>query len=93
MPTKNPRIQVTFESRDLYETVIRDARNNTRSESGQVIFVLKEYYRVLQRQSELFTRPQLREGQRDEAQVFEMPSPHQVEPPSRVRKTLGQDKS
>lgn len=76
MPTKNPRISVTFTAEDLalYEMVRRDAALYKRSESNQVTYALAEYYAAMKKQLEIFTQPQLREEKEEDIPIFETPS-------------------
>lgn len=95
MPTEAPRISVNFTDKDsgLYETVIKDADMNERSDSGQVIWVLKQYYATRKKEAEVFTPTELTEGERRKAPVFGTRQTPALEPLVEPRKRQGPGES
>lgn len=92
MPTKLPRFSVTFPV-PLYNTIKRDAELYERSESGQVVWALKQYYSSMKKQAEVFTSPQLRATKRAPVPVFETPDPQALEPALKRRANSDRGKS
>jgi len=56
MPTKLHRVSVTFpaEFMDLYEMMKRDAGFALRSESQQVVWILRQYYETARKNAQQF---------------------------------------
>jgi len=66
--------------KDLIEILRKDAEMNICSEANRVVWVLREYYRAKEREAELFSRNQLREGRKGHVPVFR--SEDQFPPPA-----------
>ncbi len=72
MPTKHPRLNVTFPDQAFYDRVYEEARMSRRSMSDQIIFILDEHYVSLRR--ELSNSTRLFEGE-SSGPVFDGPPP------------------
>ncbi len=93
MPTKLPRLSVTFPV-SLYETIKKDSELNRRSESNQVIWVLDQYYAERRKEADLFTPTRLREaGPAPRAPIYVQPDQPRSEPSLKPREIEGLGKS
>ncbi len=92
MPTNLKRHNVTFPAA-IYATIEKDAEFNERSISGQIIFILKEWYSEKQKEADFFRATPLHEAKRHEAPVFETPGPTHAPPLSKIHTSGGQEKS
>ncbi len=72
MPTKHPRLNVTFPDQAFYDRVYEEARMSRRSMSDQIIFVLDGHYANLRK--ELLNSTRLFEGETS-GPVFDGPPP------------------
>lgn len=86
MPTKHPRLSVTFPEQEFYNTVFADATISRRSMSDQIIWILDQYYAERKKEAALFTPAPLSEGRR--VPVFEDTPQPQPERVSRPRASL-----
>lgn len=93
MPSKLPRVNVTFTKPGLYAKIERLAAAGNRSLSNEIITDLEEYFRWKEREAELFTEPRLREAGRVHAPVFETPVLPVPEPVSKPRAAPDREKS
>ncbi len=93
MPTELPRLSVNFPTQELFNMVLRDASFNERSDSGQVVWILKQYYAAKLKEVEAFTPTELSESERRKVPVFETKHPQLSELPSKPRESRNQDQS
>lgn len=86
MPTKKPRIHVTFPDVALYELVMKDCQLQDRTDSAMMIRIVKDYYATRKEEASLFTPNQLSEGKR--VPVFEDAPPPQSGRASKIHASL-----
>ena len=91
MPTGLKRVNLSV-PQDLYETLVKDSDLESRAVAGQVVHILKIYYSERRKEADLFMPSRLREGKK-EPPVFEYPSRLPTERESKLRETLGREKS
>ena len=96
MPTKKPRIVVTFvkpEDIALYEMILRDATIQERSDSFVALRAIRERYAMRKTEAEVFTPNQPPEDGDDGAVDFDSPSTPVPGRGGRIRKHLGEGNS
>lgn len=93
MPTKRPRLNVSFPEQRFYDTVLRDATVNRRSMSDQIVWILDQYYSERKKEADLFTATPLREAKHSDVPVFETPPQHSAERVLKIRANLDREKS
>ncbi len=91
MPTKHPRLSVTFPDLAFYDMVAKDAALSRRSMSDQIIWIMDEHYAARKREANLFTPVQPPEGRK--VPVFETPSQQHAESVSKIRASLDRERS
>lgn len=91
MPTKRPRLNVTFPEQTFYNTVFSDAAISRRSMSDQIIWILDQHYAERRKEASLFTPSQLSEGKR--VPVFEDAPPPLSGRASKPRESLARGES
>lgn len=92
MASKLLRLSVTFPE-NIYTMMTRDAEANERSQSNQVIWVMKQYYVTKRREAEIFTPTELTEGERRQVPVFGTKDQQTLEQPSALHEHLRREKS
>jgi hypothetical protein len=78
---------------ELFETIRKDAALYRRTEANQVLWILEEYYRLRQREAELFSPRQLREAAPDHVPVFRGPDPPELGPVSGLHDSMRRDEN
>lgn len=87
MPTKRPRLNVTFPDKAYYDVVERISIAKRHSMSDLMLVAFDEYLEKRKKESGLFSPSQLREGEQNGAVDFDTPSPL---PPGQVSGNRGQ---
>lgn len=90
MPTKRPRLNVTFPDQAYYDIVERVAIAKRHSMSDLILVALDEYLDERKKDAGIFNPSQLREGEQTGAVDFDSPSSPVPGRGGRIRKTLGE---
>lgn len=92
MPSKLPRVTL-YCPENLYQLLTKDAENNHRSESNQLVVVLEEYYANRQKAANLFIPQPLDEKTARKVPFFGNRDQPEVEQPSKLRENQDRGQS
>jgi hypothetical protein len=71
MPAKIPRLTI-YPPEDIFLMIKKDSDANERSQSSQVIWVLRQYYQAKVKEAEIFTPTELNEEEPGPVPVYRM---------------------
>lgn len=92
MPTKLKRYSVSLPI-DLETMIEKEADFTRRPVSNQIVYILDMWFAEKKKELDYFRPTRLREVERSEAQIFETPALPHAEHVSKLRESLGREKS